>query len=285
MAGPLLHVSAELQAPQTALARPPFSCGCSFNKQVLKAFPYPITITALQFAIGSLLASTMWLLRLHKKPEGNLVENVGARLHLPPLQPHNSRRLRSYRGGERPRASACALVPPFRWSPAVCITCPPRNAQATTLSPLAVVHTLGNALTNISLGAVAVSFTHTIKALEPMFSGAAGAARAGRCCAAPRCVPAGRRGVWQELFPRQSPCQGGAPHACPPAPELGKPALPAWTAAATPCARLPPRCCSAPGHRPLCSAAVGAVPGREAHAACGGGPGAHHRWCGAGIHL
>ncbi|KAL4447200.1 hypothetical protein ABPG77_007233 [Micractinium sp. CCAP 211/92] len=87
-----------------------------FNKQVLKAFPYPITITALQFAIGSLLASTMWLLRLHKKPEGNLVEN------------------------------------------------------ATTLSPLAVVHTLGNALTNISLGAVAVSFTHTIKALEPMFS-------------------------------------------------------------------------------------------------------------------
>lgn len=87
-----------------------------FNKQVLKAFPYPITITALQFAIGSLLACTMWLLGLHKKPEGDVVEN------------------------------------------------------AKTLSPLAVVHTLGNALTNISLGAVAVSFTHTIKALEPMFS-------------------------------------------------------------------------------------------------------------------
>jgi hypothetical protein len=30
--------------------------------------------------------------------------------------------------------------------------------------PLAVVHTLGNLLTNISLGAVSVSFTHTIKA-------------------------------------------------------------------------------------------------------------------------
>ena len=40
-----------------------------------------------------------------------------------------------------------------------------------SVSPLAVVHTLGNTLTNISLGAVAVSFTHTIKALEPMFSG------------------------------------------------------------------------------------------------------------------
>ena len=41
------------------------------------------------------------------------------------------------------------------------------------LKPLAVlggVHMLGNALTNVSLGKVAVSFTHTIKALEPVFS-------------------------------------------------------------------------------------------------------------------
>lgn len=36
--------------------------------------------------------------------------------------------------------------------------------------PLAGVHTLGNLLTNVSLGKVAVSFTHTIKALEPFFS-------------------------------------------------------------------------------------------------------------------
>eukprot|EP00958_Prasinococcus_capsulatus_P002888 scaffold255_cov264-Prasinococcus_capsulatus_cf.AAC.3 len=36
--------------------------------------------------------------------------------------------------------------------------------------PLAVVHTLGNLLTNVSLGKVAVSFTHTIKAMEPFFS-------------------------------------------------------------------------------------------------------------------
>jgi hypothetical protein len=43
--------------------------------------------------------------------------------------------------------------------------------QIKNISPLAVVHTLGNALTNISLGAVAVSFTHTIKATEPFFSG------------------------------------------------------------------------------------------------------------------
>ena len=35
--------------------------------------------------------------------------------------------------------------------------------QAKGISPLAGVHTLGNLLTNVSLGKVAVSFTHTIK--------------------------------------------------------------------------------------------------------------------------
>mmetsp|Transcript_22668 Transcript_22668/g.27380 ORF Transcript_22668/g.27380 Transcript_22668/m.27380 type:complete len:441 (+) Transcript_22668:399-1721(+) len=39
-----------------------------------------------------------------------------------------------------------------------------------TILPLALVHTLGNLLTNISLGKVAVSFTHTIKSCEPFFS-------------------------------------------------------------------------------------------------------------------
>lgn len=39
-----------------------------------------------------------------------------------------------------------------------------------TILPLAIVHTLGNLLTNVSLGKVAVSFTHTIKAMEPFFS-------------------------------------------------------------------------------------------------------------------
>ena len=36
--------------------------------------------------------------------------------------------------------------------------------------PLAVLHLIGFLLTNASLGAVAVSFTHTIKALEPFFT-------------------------------------------------------------------------------------------------------------------
>ena len=35
---------------------------------------------------------------------------------------------------------------------------------------LAVAHTMGNLLTNVSLGKVAVSFTHTIKAMEPFFT-------------------------------------------------------------------------------------------------------------------
>eukprot|EP00899_Mesostigma_viride_P008200 jgi/Mesvir1/17381/Mv08683-RA.2 len=86
-----------------------------YNKQVLKVFPYPITCTALQFAVGSLLVVVTWLAGLHKKPQTN-------------------------------------------------------RAQVTSVAPLAVVHTLGNLLTNVSLGLVAVSFTHTIKAMEPFFS-------------------------------------------------------------------------------------------------------------------
>ncbi|KAG1667772.1 hypothetical protein FOA52_010809 [Chlamydomonas sp. UWO 241] len=36
--------------------------------------------------------------------------------------------------------------------------------------PLAIINVLGNVLTNVSLGLVAVSFTHTVKAAEPFFS-------------------------------------------------------------------------------------------------------------------
>lgn len=93
-----------------------FACPTrSYNKQVLKAFPYPMTCTTMQFLVGSALAGLMWLLRLH---------------------------------------------------PAPVLT---RKGVMSVL-PLAVVHTLGNLLTNLSLGAVAVSFTHTIKAMEPFFS-------------------------------------------------------------------------------------------------------------------
>jgi solute carrier family 35 protein E1 len=44
----------------------------------------------------------------------------------------------------------------------------PHGAWRTTelILPLACVHTLGNLFTNMSLGKVVVSFTHTIKAME-----------------------------------------------------------------------------------------------------------------------
>ncbi|KAL8139516.1 hypothetical protein V2J09_005537 [Rumex salicifolius] len=43
-------------------------------------------------------------------------------------------------------------------------------SQLLAIVPLAIAHATGNLLTNISLGKVAVSFTHTIKAMEPLFT-------------------------------------------------------------------------------------------------------------------
>lgn len=43
-------------------------------------------------------------------------------------------------------------------------------ATVKSIVPLAMIHVLGNVLTNVSLGKVAVSFTHTVKAMEPFFS-------------------------------------------------------------------------------------------------------------------
>ncbi|XP_030473142.2 triose phosphate/phosphate translocator, non-green plastid, chloroplastic-like [Syzygium oleosum] len=86
-----------------------------YNKQVLKVYHYPATITMVQFAVGSVLVLFMWTFNLYKRPKLS-------------------------------RSQLMAIV------------------------PLAVVHLLGNLFTNMSLGKVAVSFTHTIKAMEPFFS-------------------------------------------------------------------------------------------------------------------
>ncbi|GER27079.1 phosphate/phosphoenolpyruvate translocator [Striga asiatica] len=86
-----------------------------YNKQVLRAFHYPMTVTLVQFAVGSVLVTLMWTLNLYKRPKIS-------------------------------------------------------GAQLVAILPLALVHTLGNLFTNMSLGKVAVSFTHTIKAMEPFFS-------------------------------------------------------------------------------------------------------------------
>ncbi|URE26709.1 Triose phosphate phosphate translocator, non-green [Musa troglodytarum] len=86
-----------------------------YNKQVLKVFQFPLTITTVQFAVGTGLVLFMWTTNLYK----------------------------------RPKISA---------------------SQLAAILPLAAVHTMGNLFTNMSLGKVAVSFTHTIKAMEPFFS-------------------------------------------------------------------------------------------------------------------
>ncbi|WRX19407.1 Sugar phosphate transporter domain - like 9 [Theobroma cacao] len=86
-----------------------------YNKQVLKVFHYPVTVTVIQFAVGTVLVALMWTFNLYKRPK---------------------------------------------------IT----GVQLAAILPLALVHTLGNLFTNMSLGKVAVSFTHTIKAMEPFFS-------------------------------------------------------------------------------------------------------------------
>ncbi|KAD4385823.1 hypothetical protein E3N88_25992 [Mikania micrantha] len=89
-----------------------------YNKQVLKVFPSPITVTTVQFAVGSVIVFLMWTLNIHK----------------------------------RPKISGSQVCP--------CYGNPSIGYGA---------H-LGNLFTNMSLGKVAVSFTHTIKAMEPFFS-------------------------------------------------------------------------------------------------------------------
>uniref|UniRef100_A0A383VLK5 Sugar phosphate transporter domain-containing protein n=1 Tax=Tetradesmus obliquus TaxID=3088 RepID=A0A383VLK5_TETOB len=86
-----------------------------FNKTLLKTFPYPLSITNIQFAIGIGLSCLFWLTGVVKRPQLD--------------------------------AKTIASV-----------------------YPLAIIHVLGNVLTNVSLGKVAVSFTHTVKAMEPFFS-------------------------------------------------------------------------------------------------------------------
>lgn len=113
-------------------------------------FPYPVTVTLVQFTMGSILVLSMWGFNLYKRPKisgaqvkryhGNLYVDLCLVGLLVPLLLHD-------------------VVINFFFLP-----------QLAAILPLAVVHTLGNLFTNMSLGKVAVSFTHTIKAMEPFFS-------------------------------------------------------------------------------------------------------------------
>ncbi|KAK9276154.1 hypothetical protein L1049_005685 [Liquidambar formosana] len=86
-----------------------------YNKQVLKVYPFPLTLTMIQVLCGTVLIIVMWAFNIYKRPKIS-------------------------------------------------------GSQLAAILALAVVHTMGNLFTNMSLGMVSVSFTHTIKAMEPFFS-------------------------------------------------------------------------------------------------------------------
>uniref|UniRef100_A0A6N2MD22 Sugar phosphate transporter domain-containing protein n=1 Tax=Salix viminalis TaxID=40686 RepID=A0A6N2MD22_SALVM len=116
-----------------------------YNKQVLKVFPNPVTITAAQFAVGTVLVSFMWTFNLYKKPKVS-----GAQVF------------------------DCAAAAVFNMSVIDSFCCRVGDLFLLCLGSLLQfcrwrVHAR-NLFTNMSLGKVAVSFTHTIKAMEPFFS-------------------------------------------------------------------------------------------------------------------
>ncbi|KAK1413728.1 hypothetical protein QVD17_35506 [Tagetes erecta] len=59
------------------------------------------------------------------------------------------------------------------WSVGLPKRAPIDKDQLALLTPVATCHALGHVMSNVSFAAVAVSFTHTIKALEPFFNAAA----------------------------------------------------------------------------------------------------------------
>ncbi|KAL8230014.1 hypothetical protein R6Q57_014914 [Mikania cordata] len=59
------------------------------------------------------------------------------------------------------------------WSVGLPKRAPIDKDQLGLLTPVAACHALGHVMSNVSFAAVAVSFTHTIKALEPFFNAAA----------------------------------------------------------------------------------------------------------------
>lgn len=122
----------------------------------MKVYKFPVTLTVIQFAVGTVLVLLMWTLNLYKRPKIS-------------------------------RAQVCFLLfffivyilKKFRQWHLLWVLF---TLQLAAILPLALVHTLGNLFTNMSLGKVAVSFTHTIKATEPFFSVVLSAMFLGEVC-------------------------------------------------------------------------------------------------------
>jgi len=62
------------------------------------------------------------------------------------------------------------LITLFFWGTRVVKFQAPEGKNMKTLTAVAFCHAVGHCLTNVSFAAVAVSFTHTVKTLEPVFS-------------------------------------------------------------------------------------------------------------------
>ncbi|WOK92580.1 hypothetical protein Cni_G01271 [Canna indica] len=118
---------------------------------VLKVFQFPLTITLLQFAIGTVVVLFMWTTNLYKRPKISSFQVSGC----------------------DPNLECCDILTNglimYISARALFNVCIPPFFQIAAILPLAIVHTMGNLFTNMSLGKVAISFTHTIKAMEPFF--------------------------------------------------------------------------------------------------------------------
>nr|QEI21539.1 phosphate/phosphoenolpyruvate translocator [Zygophyllum xanthoxylum] len=118
-----------------------------YNKQVLKVFHFPATVTAIQFGCATTSISLMWAFNLYKRPKltrSQVVSFIGIELSICIVS----------------FVSIVVHVLLEQYS----------KFQFLAVLPLAIAHTVGNILTNVSLGRVNVSFTHTIKAMEPFFT-------------------------------------------------------------------------------------------------------------------
>jgi solute carrier family 35 protein E1 len=156
----LLHADVHTQHLTSPHATKPTKKN-SYNKQVLKLLPFPLACTNIQFAIGSVLALIFWATGVVPRPR---VDRATVRIFAGDV-------LCSFAGQEAGNSlhALHAHCPSHTHIPQTQLIKQPKK-QLKSIVPLAVIHVLGNVLTNVSLGKVAVSFTHTVKAAEPFFS-------------------------------------------------------------------------------------------------------------------
>jgi solute carrier family 35 protein E1 len=130
-----------------------------YNKKALNALPIPYTMAALQLFVGIPYCFLLWMTGLRKAPKLSAA-------NIKTLIPVSLGHLGTHIGAVRQSStnySATDLAPPLR--------------PLCTFSPAHAAHPLSAQV--VSLGAGAVSFTHIIKASEPVVSAALSAVMLG----------------------------------------------------------------------------------------------------------